>query len=78
MLIALDGEETVYPEGSTWGRLTGDANDHIIDSDFAARELSSSPADQRYVCACCGQPVTVYESVRWWVYLCRGRGAVTL
>ena len=43
MLIAREGEEIVCPKGSTWDRLTGDANDQIIDGDFAGREFSSSP-----------------------------------
>ena len=37
MLIAREDEEIVCSKGSTWGRLTGDANDQIIDGDFAAR-----------------------------------------
>jgi len=44
MLIAREGEEIVCPKGSTSGRLTGDANDQMIDGDFAAREFFSSPA----------------------------------
>jgi hypothetical protein len=72
MLTAREGEEIVGSKGSTWGRLTGDVNDQIIDGDFAAREFSSSPADRCYVCACCGQPVTVREPVRWRVDLRRG------
>jgi hypothetical protein len=72
MLIARENEEIVSSKSSAWGRLTGDTNDQIIDGDFAAREFSSSPADQRYVCACCGQPVTVREPVRWRVDLRRG------
>ena len=72
MLIAREGEEIVCPKGSTWGRLTGDANDQMIDGDFAAREFFSSPAARCYVCACCGQPVTVREPVRWRVDLGRG------
>jgi len=43
MLTARDSEEIVCPKGSAWGRLTGDANDQIIDGDFAGREFSSSP-----------------------------------
>ena len=54
MLIAREGEEIVCPKGTVCGRLTRDANDQIIDGDFTARESSSSHADQRYVCACCG------------------------
>ena len=72
MLIAREDEEIVCSKGSTWGRLTGDANDQIIDGDFVAREFSSSPDDQRYLCACCGRPVAVRESVRWRVHLRRG------
>ena len=74
MLIARESEEIVCPNGSAWGRLTGDANDQIIDDDFAAREFSSSPPTQHYVCACCGQPVTVRELVRWRVDLRLGWG----
>ena len=59
MLIARAGEEIVCPKGTVCGRLTRDANDQIIDGDFTARESSSSHADQRYVCACCGRPVAV-------------------
>ena len=65
MLTARDSKEIVCSKGSAWGRLTGDAGDQIIDGDFAAREFSSSPPTQHYVCACCGQPVTVRELVRW-------------
>jgi len=43
MLTARDSEEIVCPKGSAWGRLTGDANDQIIDGDYAGREFSSSP-----------------------------------
>src|SRR5215510_6597339 len=43
MLIAREGEEIVCPKGTVWGRMTRDANDQIIDGDFAAREFSSSP-----------------------------------
>ena len=70
MLIAREDEKIVCSKGSAWGRLTGDANDEIIDGDFAAREFSSSAADQRYLCACCGRPVAVREPVhlrRGWV-----------
>ena len=49
MLIAREDEEIVCSKGSTWGRLTGDANDQIIDGDFAARQFSSSPDDRCYV-----------------------------
>ena len=62
MLIARAGEEIVCPKGTVCGRLTRDANDQIIDGDFTARESSSSHADQRYVCACCGRPVAVRKS----------------
>jgi hypothetical protein len=55
MLTAREGEEIVCSKGSTWGRLTGDANDQIIDGDFAAREFSSSPAD-RCICLCLLRP----------------------
>ena len=72
MLTARDSEEIACPKGSAWGRLTGDANDQIIDGDFAAREFASSTANQCYVRACCGQPVTVREPVRWRVHLHRG------
>ena len=72
MLITREDEEIVCSKGSTWGRLTGDANDQIIDGDFVAREFSSSPADQRFLCACCGRPVAVREPVRWRVHLRRG------
>ena len=72
MLIAREGEEIVCPKGTVCGRMTHDANDQIIDGDFAAREFSSSPDDQRYLCACCGRPVAVREPVRWRVHLRRG------
>jgi hypothetical protein len=72
MLIAREGEEIVCPKGTVCGRITRDANDQIIDGDFTVREFSSSPADQRYVCACCGRPVAVREPVRWRVHLRRG------
>ena len=64
MMIAREGEEIVCPKGTVCGRLTRDAHDHIIDGDFTARESSYSHADQRYVCACCGRPVAVRESIR--------------
>ncbi len=72
MLIARGGEEIVCPKGTVCGRITRDANDQIIDGDFAAREISSSLTDQGYVCACCGRPVAVREPVRWRVHLRRG------
>jgi hypothetical protein len=72
MLIAREGEEIVCPKGTVCGRLTRDAHDHIIDGDFTACESSYSHADQRYVCACCGRPVAVRESIRWRVHLRRG------
>jgi hypothetical protein len=65
MLIAREGEEIVCPKGTVCGRITHDANDQITDGDFTAREFSSSPAEQRYLCACCGRPVAVREPVRW-------------
>jgi hypothetical protein len=70
--IAREGEEIICPKGTVCGRLTHDANDQIVDGDFSARESSSSHADQRYVCACCGRPVAVRESLRWRVHLRRG------
>src|SRR5690349_4830906 len=75
MLIPREGEEIVCPKGAVCGRITRDANGQITDGDFAARESSSSAADQRYVCACCGRPVAVREPVRWRVHL-RWVGAV--
>ena len=72
MLIARAGEEIVCPKGTVCGHLTRDANDQIIDGDFTAHEFSSSHADQRYVCACCGRPVAVCESIHWRVHLRRG------
>ena len=42
MLTACEGEE-ICSKGSTWGRITGDANDQAIDGDFVAREFSSFP-----------------------------------
>ena len=74
MLTARDSKEIVCPKGSAWGRLTSDADDQIIDGDFAAREFSSSPPAQHHVCACCGQPVTVRELVCWRVDLRLGWG----
>jgi hypothetical protein len=72
MLIACEGEEIVCSKGTVCGRIMCDANDQIIDGDFAVREISSSPADRRYVYACCGRPVAVREPVRWRVHLRRG------
>ncbi len=69
MLIAREGEEFVCPKGTVCGRFTRDANDQIIDGDFAAREFSSSSAGQRYVWACRGRPMAVREPVRWRVHL---------
>ena len=54
--------------GTPSSRITSDTND----GEFAGREFFSSPADQRYVCACCGRPVAVREPVRWRVHLRRG------
>jgi len=73
MLIAREGEDIVCLKGTVCGRIMRDANDQIIDGDFAARASSFSPADQRYICACCGRPVAVREPVRWRVHL---RGGV--
>ena len=39
MLIAHEGEEIVCAKGTVCGRMTRDANDQIIDGDFAARIL---------------------------------------
>ena len=72
MLIAREGEEIVCPKGTVCGRIMRDANDQIIDEDFAVREISFSPRDQGYVCACCSRPVAVREPVRWRVHLRRG------
>ena len=72
MLIAREGAEIVCPKGTVCGRITRDANDRIIDGDFAMHEPSSSPAGQRYVCACCGRSVAVREPIRWRVHLRRG------
>jgi hypothetical protein len=72
MLIAREGEEIICPKGTVCGRITRDANDQIVDGDFTAHEFSCSPTDQRYVCACCGQPVAVSEPLRWRVHLRRG------
>jgi hypothetical protein len=72
MLIAREGEEIVCPKGTVCGRIMRDADDQIIDEDFAVREISFSPPDQGYVCACCGRPVAVREPVRWRVHLRRG------
>jgi len=72
MLIARESEEIVCPKGTVCGRITRDANDQIIDGDFTAHEFSSSPAEQRYLCACRGRPVVVREPVRWRVHLRRG------
>jgi hypothetical protein len=75
MLIAREGEEIICPKGTVCGRITRDENDQITDGDFAARAVPSSPADQRYVCTCCGRPEAVREPVslvRWWVHLRRG------
>lgn len=72
MLIAREGEKIVCPKGTVCGRITRDANDQIIDGDFAAHELSSSPVEQRYICTCCGRTVAVREPGRWRVHLRRG------
>ena len=72
MLIAREGEEIVCPKGTVCGRISRDANDQIVDGDFSAHEFSCSPADQRYVCTCCGQLVAVSEPLRWRVHLPRG------
>src|SRR6202035_2982761 len=53
MLIAREGEELVCPKGTICGRMTRDANDRIIDGDFAVLDTCVSPDGQRYVCACC-------------------------
>src|SRR5262249_58834065 len=74
MLIAREGEEIVCPKGTVCGRITRDANDQITDGDFSAREFLYSPAEQRYVCACCGRPVAGREPVRWRGPLRRGWG----
>jgi hypothetical protein len=71
MLIAREGAEIVCPRVTVCGRITRDANDRIVDGDFAMHEFSSSPTDQRYVCACCGQSVAVREPIRWRVHLRR-------
>jgi hypothetical protein len=42
MLIASEGEEIVCPKGTVCDRITRDANDQIVDGDFAAGEFSSS------------------------------------
>jgi len=72
MLIAREGEEIVCPKGTVCRRITHDANDQITDGDFTAREFSSLPVEQRYLCACCGRPVAVRDPVRWRVHLRRG------
>jgi hypothetical protein len=72
MLIAREGEEIVCPKGTACGCITRDANDQIVDGDFATGELSSSHAGQRYLCACCGRAVAVREPLRWRVHLRRG------
>ena len=72
MLIAREGEEIVCPKGTVCGRIMRDANDQIIDEDFAVREISFSPRDQGYICACCSRPVAVREPVCWRVHLRRG------
>jgi hypothetical protein len=69
MLIAREGEEIVCPKGTVCDRITRDENDQITAGDFAARAVPSSPADQRYVCTCCGRPVPACEPVRWRVHL---------
>jgi hypothetical protein len=46
------------------GRMTRGQH-QIIDGDRTAREFSSSPAEQRYLCAYCGRPLAVHEPVRW-------------
>ena len=37
MLLAREGEEIVCPKGTVCGRIMRDANDQIIDEDFAVR-----------------------------------------
>ena len=63
-VIAREDEEIVSSKFRL-GSPNGRRRDQIIDGDFAVLEFSSSPADQRYVCACCGQPGTVREPVHW-------------
>ena len=72
MLIAREGEEIVCPKGTVCGCITRDANEQIVDGDFATDELSSSHAGQRYLCACCSRAVAVREPLRWRVHLRRG------
>jgi hypothetical protein len=72
VLIVREGEKIVCPKGTVCGRIARDANDQIIDGDFAMREFPSSPADRRYVCVCCCRPVAVRELARWRVHLRRG------
>ena len=72
MLIAREGEELVCPKGTICGRMTRDANDRIIDGDFAVLETCVSPDSQRYVCACCERAVAVQEHFRWRLHLRRG------
>ena len=67
-VIAREDEEIVSSKFRL-GSPNGRRRDQIIDGDFAVLEFSSSPADQRYVCACCGRPVAVRESARWGVQL---------
>jgi hypothetical protein len=52
--------------------MTRDANDRIIDGDFAVLEICVSPDAQRYVCACCERAVAVREHFRWRLHLRRG------
>jgi hypothetical protein len=72
MLITSEGEEITCPKGTICGRITRDADDRIVDGDFAVHKFSASPADDRFICSCCGRPVAVCESVRWRVHLRRG------
>jgi len=71
-MIARQGEEIVCPKGTLCGRIVRDAQDRITGDDFAATESGAKPADDKYVCACCGRIVAAREDQRWRVHLRRG------
>ena len=72
MLIASEGEEIVCPKGTVCGRITRDANDQIVDGDFAAGESSLCPPISTISAPAAAGPVAVREPLRWRVHLRRG------
>ena len=68
MLIARAGEEIVCPRGTLCGHMVRDANDWIVEDDFAMH----ASATERYACSCCTRIVAAEEDGRWRVHLRRG------